>query len=59
MAPFSLLMVSVLLYGFRQMYGEAITALPLNGGSYNVLINTTSKVGITMMKRAGGTTAPF
>ena len=39
--------VSILLYGFRQMYGEAITALPLNGGSYNVLINTTSKVSYT------------
>ncbi|CAN0427988.1 unnamed protein product, partial [Discosporangium mesarthrocarpum] len=27
----------------RFIYGEAISALPMNGGSYNVLINTTSK----------------
>jgi amino acid transporter len=26
------------------MYGEACTALPLNGGAYNVLLNTTSKI---------------
>ena len=32
-----------MLYLFRGMYGEAVTALPMNGGSYNVLINTTSK----------------
>ena len=28
---------------FRFIYGEAISALPMNGGAYNVLINTTSK----------------
>jgi len=27
----------------RFIYGEAISALPMNGGAYNVLINTTSK----------------
>jgi hypothetical protein len=35
-------MVLSLLWG---MYGEAISALPFNGGTYNVLINTSSKVG--------------
>ena len=27
-----------------RIYGEACTALPLNGGAYNVLLNTTSKI---------------
>jgi len=28
---------------FRDIYTEAVSALPLNGGSYNVLLNTTTK----------------
>ena len=28
---------------FRKIYGEAVGALPLNGGAYNILLNTTSK----------------
>jgi amino acid transporter len=28
---------------FRKIYGEVVGALPLNGGAYNVLLNTTSK----------------
>ncbi|CAN0552886.1 unnamed protein product, partial [Ectocarpus sp. 8 AP-2014] len=37
-------LVSCLLVFFgRFIYGEAISALPMNGGAYNVLINTTSK----------------
>lgn len=43
MAPLALLLVSCLLYGLRFLYAEAITALPLNGGSFNVLLNSTSK----------------
>ncbi|HZK54784.1 MAG TPA: amino acid permease, partial [Desulfosporosinus sp.] len=39
----SLLMVSVVLYFFRSIYGEVVGALPLNGGAYNALLNTTSK----------------
>ncbi len=39
----SLLMVSAVLYLFRKIYGEAVGALPLNGGAYNILLNTTSK----------------
>jgi hypothetical protein len=42
-APICLLMVAFTLYLFRKVYGEAVTALPLNGGAYNVLLNTTSK----------------
>lgn len=39
----SLLIVGIVLYFFRKIYGEAVGALPLNGGAYNVLLNTTSK----------------
>eukprot|EP01133_Synstelium_polycarpum_P003646 gene3646-4186_t len=42
-APFSLLLVCIVLYLFRKVYGEVGSALPLNGGAYNVLLNTTSK----------------
>jgi amino acid transporter len=42
-APVCLILVSVVLYLFRWIYGEAILAIPLNGGCYSVLINTTSK----------------
>lgn len=43
LAPVCLLLVSALLYFFRNIYGEVVTALPLNGGCYNVLMNTTTK----------------
>ncbi|WNM19174.1 APC family permease [Flavobacterium capsici] len=39
----SLLIVAGVLYLFRKIYGEAVGALPLNGGAYNILLNTTSK----------------
>jgi len=39
----SLLIVALVLYFFRKIYGEAVGALPLNGGAYNILLNTTSK----------------
>lgn len=39
----TLLMVSVVLYLFRKIYGEVVGALPLNGGTYNALLNTTTK----------------
>src|SRR6185437_2173175 len=39
----ALLIVGVVLFFFRKIYGEAVGALPLNGGAYNVLLNTTSK----------------
>lgn len=41
--PIPLLLVSAVLYFFRFIYEEVVTAIPLNGGSYNVLLNTTSK----------------
>ncbi len=43
-APISILLVVMLLYLFRAVYTEVVTALPLNGGAYNALLNTTSKL---------------
>ncbi len=42
-APVSLLLVAVVLFFFRSIYAEVVGALPLNGGAYNALLNTTSK----------------
>ncbi len=42
-APVSLLMVAGVLYLYRSIYAEVVGALPLNGGAYNALLNTTSK----------------
>ena len=39
----ALLIVGAVLYLFRRIYGEVVGALPLNGGAYNALLNTTSK----------------
>ena len=39
----SLLMVGAILFLFRKVYGEVVGALPINGGAYNALLNTTSK----------------
>src|SRR6478735_327025 len=39
----ALLMVGGVLFLFRKIYGEVVGALPLNGGAYNALLNTTSK----------------
>ena len=38
-----LVFVAAVLYLFRRIYGEVVGALPLNGGAYNALLNTTSK----------------
>jgi amino acid transporter len=42
-APLALLGVAAVLYLFRGVYAEVGSALPLNGGAYNVLLNTTTK----------------
>lgn len=39
----ALLMVAGVLLLFRKIYAEVVGALPLNGGAYNALLNTTSK----------------
>eukprot|EP00762_Andalucia_godoyi_P001427 ANDGO_00306.mRNA.1 hypothetical protein DICPUDRAFT_154027 len=40
---FSLLAVAFVLYFYRFVYEEVGSALPLNGGSYTILLNTTQK----------------
>ena len=42
-APLALLIVAAVLFLFRSIYAEVVGALPLNGGAYNALLNTTSK----------------
>lgn len=42
-APLALLVVAGVLYLFRKVYAEVGSALPLNGGTYTVLLNTTNK----------------
>ncbi len=43
LAPIVLLIVAAVLYLFRKVYAEVGSALPLNGGTYTVLLNTTNK----------------
>ena len=44
----ALAMVAGVLYLFRKIYGEVVGALPLNGGAYNVLLNTTNKTNASV-----------
>jgi amino acid transporter len=41
--PIATGLVALVLALFRPIYTEVVTALPMNGGAYNVLLNTTSK----------------
>lgn len=43
LAPLVLLMVVFVLYLYKKVYTEVVEALPLNGGTYNCLLNCTSK----------------
>ncbi|HPG28410.1 MAG TPA: APC family permease, partial [Myxococcota bacterium] len=43
LAPLVLLIVAGVLYLYRRVYAEVGSALPLNGGTYTVLLNTTNK----------------
>jgi amino acid transporter len=43
LAPLVLLAVVILLYLYKKVYTEVVEALPLNGGTYNCLLNSTSK----------------
>jgi len=43
LAPVVLLIVGAVLYLFRKVYAEVGSALPMNGGTYTVLLNTTNK----------------
>ena len=48
LAPIGLLIVAAMLFLFRKIYSEVVGALPLNGGAYNALLNTTSKSRASM-----------
>jgi len=43
LAPIVLFIVSGVLYLFRKVYAEVGSAIPLNGGTYTLLLNTTNK----------------
>jgi amino acid transporter len=43
LAPIVLLIVAGVLFLYRRIYAEVGSALPLNGGTYTVLLNTTNK----------------
>ncbi len=43
LAPVALLLVAAVLYLFRRIYAEVGSALPLNGGTYTLLLNCTNK----------------
>ncbi|KAJ8569295.1 hypothetical protein ON010_g5966 [Phytophthora cinnamomi] len=43
LTPVPLLMVSIVVQLYKFMYAEVITAIPMNGGTYNALLNATSK----------------
>lgn len=43
LAPLALLLVAGILFLFRSIYAEVGSALPLNGGAYNLLLSTTTK----------------
>ncbi|CAE8627635.1 unnamed protein product [Polarella glacialis] len=42
-APLCTMLSSATLYCFRSVYAEVVTALPLNGGIYNLLLNSSTK----------------
>jgi len=48
LSPIVLLMVAGLLFLYRKIYAEVGDALPLNGGAYNALLNTTTKYKASM-----------
>ncbi|MFC1890399.1 APC family permease [Thermodesulfobacteriota bacterium] len=48
LAPLVLLMVVGVLYLYKKVYTEVVEALPLNGGTYNCLLNCTSKFAAAM-----------
>lgn len=43
MAPFSSAILCFVLWLFRDIYSEVCSGLPMNGGTYNALLNTMSK----------------
>jgi amino acid transporter len=43
LSPVALLIVAGILFLYRKIYTEVVEALPLNGGAYNCLLNSTRK----------------
>lgn len=43
LAPICLFLVTIMLFFFRLVYCEVVTAMPVNGGTYNLMLNTSSK----------------
>ena len=43
LAPLSFAVVMLVLWGFRPVYEEVVTALPMNGGTYSAMINIALK----------------
>jgi len=43
LSPLALLIVAGILFLYRKVYTEVVEALPLNGGAYNCLLNSTRK----------------
>ena len=43
LSPVALLIVAGILFLYRKVYTEVVEALPLNGGAYNCLLNSTRK----------------
>ncbi|GAA5814005.1 hypothetical protein MFLAVUS_007495 [Mucor flavus] len=42
-APISMFLVALLMYPMKRIITEVATAMPLNGGTYNALLNSTTK----------------
>lgn len=42
-APISMLLVALLMYPMKRIITEVATAMPLNGGTYNAMLNSTTK----------------
>ncbi|KAG2199866.1 hypothetical protein INT46_003723 [Mucor plumbeus] len=42
-APISMFLVALLMYPMKRIITEVATAMPLNGGTYNAMLNSTSK----------------
>src|ERR1700730_18619937 len=53
LAPLVLLFIGGVLFLYKAVYTEVVEALPINGGAYNCLLNSTSK---TIAAIAGITT---
>ncbi len=47
-APLILFLVGMVLMLYRSVYREVVEALPINGGAYNALLNSTTKVAASI-----------